>query len=310
MIPFEAADAALLPGFERQFVTVDGSKIRALVAGDGPPVLMLHGDPQTHLCWHLIAPDLARDFTVVLTDLRGRGESHCPDGTANGAAYAKRVQAAEQVGVMRALGYERFAVIGHDRGARVARRIALDHPERVTHLAVMDIVPEIDLYDGYTAEVAQDYFYFNFMTQPAPLPEQMITGDAEGFMRAILFGLPGAEPQYDPQALDIYLKSATRLPQISAMCDCFRAGFFLDRAHDSGDRAVGRKITCPTLVMWGENGAVGLHFDVPAVWRKWCSNASFLPLSCGHFIPEEAPLQALAAVRELLTRGPSRAGVA
>ncbi len=302
MIRFEEVDAALLLGFERRVVKVEGNDILTLTAGEGPPVLMLHGDPQTHLCWHEIAPDLARDHTVILTDLRGRGESHVPQGDAQGAAYAKRVHAAEQVAVMRALGHERFAVLGHDRGARVARRMALDHAERITHLAVLDVVPVLDLYDGYTAEVAQDYFYFNFLTQPAEVTEPLIAGDAEAFMRAILFGLPGARPGYDPRALDIYLKSAARDAQVAAMCACFRAGYFIDRAHDRADRGAGCMIGCPTLVAWGENGAMGRHFDMARLWRRWCSDAAFVPLPCGHFIPEEAPGKALAALRALLAR--------
>lgn len=310
MIRFEEADAALFPGFERRVVQVDGNDILTLTAGEGPPVLMLHGDPQTHLCWHETAPDLVPDHTVILTDLRGRGESHAPKADAQGAAYAKRVHAAEQVAVMKALGHERFAVVGHDRGARVARRMALDHAERITHLAVLDVVPVLDLYEGYTAEMAQDYFYFNFLTQPAEVTEPLIAGDAEAFMRAILFGLPGARPDYDPCALEVYLKSAACEAQVAAMCACFRAGYFIDRAHDWADRDSGRTIDCSTLVVWGENGAMGRHFDVAAVWRRWCSDATFLPLPCGHFIPEEAPGETLAALRELLVRAPARASVA
>ncbi|WP_299397126.1 alpha/beta fold hydrolase [Pelagibius sp.] len=282
-------DAALLPGFERRRVAAPEGEILALVGGAGPPLLMLHGDPQTHLCWHRIAPHLAERFTVVLTDLRGRGESHKPGASPDHRAYHKRTMAAEQVAVMERLGFRRFALVGHDRGARVARRLALDHPDRVERLAVMDIVPALDFYERADGVIAQDYFYFFFLTQPAPLPEHLIAGDPRAFMRQILTGLPGQAAPYDPRALEAYLAAASSAPAIAAMCECFRAGLTGDVAADRADRAAGRQIACPTLVFWGEEGVVGRHFDVAAIWRAWAPQAAFAPLPCGHFIPEEAP---------------------
>ncbi|MEM7654287.1 MAG: alpha/beta hydrolase, partial [Pseudomonadota bacterium] len=286
---FEAADAYLLPEFKRRFVEIAGNPVLTLSAGNGPPVLMLHGDPQTHLCWHEIAPHLTDRFTVVLTDLRGRGESHKPGHTETHAAYAKREMAAEQKSVMHALGHGTFAVVAHDRGARIARRMALDHPDIVRQLVVMDIIPALDFYAQSNAEIAQDYFYFFFLTQNYPLPDHLIAGDPEAFMRQILLGLSDQPVAYDPRALNAYLAASTIAEAITAMCECFRAGYHLDRLHDAADRAAGRQITCPTLVMWGEKGVVGKHFDVPEVWSRWCTQPSFAPMPSGHFIPEEAP---------------------
>jgi haloacetate dehalogenase len=301
MTIFENADARLLPGFERRKLHVEGNEILALVAGDGPPLLMLHGDPQTHLCWHCIAPSLVDRFTVVLTDLRGRGEAHKPDRSAGRNAYSKREMAFEQLAVMQSLGFERFSVVAHDRGARVGRRLALDHPESVEQLVVMDIIPALDFYENSNAEIAQDYFYFSFLTQDFPIPERLIAGDPEGFLKLILGGLSDKEVLYDDLAMEAYLTANATPEAITAMCECFRAGYHIDRRHDSEDRAAGKRITCPTLVMWGKNGVVGKHFDVEGIWGAWCLEPRFVPVSSGHFIPEEAPGEALSAIDSFLS---------
>ena len=298
---YEHADAKLLPGFERQFVEIDGGRILALTAGDGPPLLMLHGDPQTHLCWHHLAPKLTDEFTVVLTDIRGRGESHKPVNSAGKNAYSKREMAAEQTAVMQALGHEAFSLVAHDRGARVARRLALDFPKAVTRLAVMDIIPAYDFYVNLNADIAQDYFYFSFLTQDYPVPERLIASDPEGFLRLILNGLSDQTVPYDELALNAYMAANTAPDAITAMCECFRAGYHIDRFHDEADRAAGKRINCPTLVMWGERGVVGKHFDVQEIWDEWCNQLSFAPMPSGHFIPEEAPVEALAALRKFLS---------
>jgi len=285
----EQADARLLPGFKRQFVTIDGNDILALTAGSGPPLLMLHGDPQTHLCWHKVAPRLTDRFTVVLTDLRGRGESHKPRVGQGVHPFAKRTMAAEQVAVMQKLGFSQFSLVAHDRGARVARRMALDHPEAVKRLCVMDIVPALDFYENTSAALAQEYFYFFFLTQPHPQPERLIEGDAEAFQRQILFGLGDQTVPYDRDALASYLECSTDPAAIFAMCDCFRAGYGIDRDHDAIDRAENRKITCPTLVLWGDKGVIARHFDLKNIWNGWCVDARYAAMPSGHFIPEEAP---------------------
>lgn len=300
MTIFEEADAKLLPEFKRQPVEIDGQQIMTLCAGNGPALLMLHGDPQTHLCWHHIAPRLTEHFSVVLTDIRGRGETHKPGRDAPENAYTKRAMAAEQLAVMRALGHDTFAIVSHDRGARVARRLTLDHPETVTQLVVMDIIPALDFYEELNAEIAQDYFYFSFLTQDHPVPERLIAGDREGFLRLILEGLSDKPVRYDQMAMAAYLKANATPNAISAMCECFRAGFHIDRLHDAENRRAGRQITCPTLIMWGEKGVVGKHFDVERIWHGWCSDPSFAPMPSGHFIPEEAPGAALAAIQNFL----------
>lgn len=262
---------------------------------------MLHGDPQTHLCWHALAPKLSDQFTVVLTDIRGRGESHKPAYVKGINAYSKREMANEQVAVMSALGHDTFSLVAHDRGARVARRLALDHPKTVSQLVVMDIIPALDFYERTNAEIAQDYFYFYFLTQDYPIPDRLISGDPEGFIRTILFGLSDKIVCFENSALEAYLKANTTPEAITAMCECFRAGYHIDRLHDEADRTAGRVITCPTLVMWGKHGVVGQHFDVQQIWESWCDEPSFSGIPCGHFIPEEAPREALVALKRFLT---------
>ncbi len=297
---FEEADRALLPDFVRQPVMIDGSQIMTLSAGRGPALLMLHGDPETHLCWHHLAPRLVDRFTVVLTDIRGRGESHKPGFAEGKNAYSKREMATEQVAVMRALGNERFSLVGHDRGARVARRLTLDYPEAVAQLVVMDIVPALDLYEHYNAKIAQDYFYFSFLTQDHPIPDRLVQADPEAFLHLILQGLSDKTITYDPLALKAYLAANATDEAAVAMCECFRAGYHIDQVHDAADRATGHKIACPTLVMWGERGVVGKHFDVRRIWEAWCADLKLAPMPSGHFIPEEAPEEALAALNRFL----------
>ncbi|MEM9732053.1 MAG: alpha/beta hydrolase [Pseudomonadota bacterium] len=303
MTLFEEADAKLLPGFERRWIDTAQGRVLALVGGTGPPLLMLHGDPQTHLCWHHIAPKLTEHFTVVLTDIRGRGETHKPPYNPPQNEYTKRDMALEQLEVMQLLGYDAFTLVAHDRGARVARRLALDHPQAVRQLVVMDIIPALDFYEHSNAQIAQDYFYFSFLTQDYPIPESLIAGDPEAFLKLILMGLSDGPMRYDPLALQAYLTANATPEAIGAMCQCFRAGFHIDRWHDQADRDVGRKIQCPTLVMWGEQGVVGKHFDVERIWRGWCKQPHFASIPCGHFIPEEAPEDALAAINKFITSG-------
>ncbi|GFE48350.1 fluoroacetate dehalogenase [Roseobacter cerasinus] len=304
MTIFEEADARLLPGFERRWISAPHGKVLALVGGTGPALLMLHGDPQTHLCWHHIAPKLTDRFTVVLTDIRGRGETHKPGHDPEQNAYTKRDMAAEQLEVMRHLGHDRFALVAHDRGARVARRLVLDHPDAVTQLVVMDIIPALDFYEHSNAQIAQEYFYFSFLTQDYPVPETLIAGNPEAFLKLILMGLSDKAVHYDTLALQAYLTANMTPEAITAMCECFRAGFHIDRRHDQIDRDAGKKITCPTLVMWGERGVVGKHFDVERIWRDWCEQPQFAAMPSGHFIPEEAPNESLAALNGFLTAEP------
>lgn len=301
MTLYEAADHRFLPGFSRTMMETPDGPILALVAGNGPPVLMLHGDPQTHLCWQHIAPDLSKTHTIVLTDIRGRGESHKPGVSDDHRLYSKRAMAAEQVAVMKHLGHDRFDLVGHDRGGRVARRMALDHPGTVKSLTVMDFVPALDFYERANAAIAQDYFYFFFLTQPTPHPERLIAGDPRAFMAEILLSHTKDDCPYDALALETYLQAATSVASITAMCECFRAGRTCDMEDDLADRVAGRKILCPTLVMWGETGVVGRHFDLREIWAQWADDIAFAPMPCGHFIPEEVPDLAGKALTDFLS---------
>jgi haloacetate dehalogenase len=283
----------LMGGFEVR--AVDG--VQAWTAGDGPPVLMLHGYPQTHVMWHRVAPGLARTHTVVCPDLRGYGASHKPpagDGCVN---YAKRAMAAELVDVMATLGHDRFAVVGHDRGGRVAYRMALDHPERVSRLAVLDIAPTIDQWDTVRGPQAVAAFHWLFLAQPAPFPEQLI-GEGAGFWLEHLCRRWAAAPDALDEAMPHYLEAFTA-EVVRATCDDYRAGAGIDVRLDAEDREAGRRITCPVLVLWGDPG--GRRPSLVDVWRRWADDVTGRALPCGHFLAEEAPAETLDALAQFLT---------
>jgi haloacetate dehalogenase len=297
---FETADQMLLPLFHRQWIEVSGNKFRVLIGGDGPPLLMLHGDPQTHLCWHRIAPSLTDRYTVILPDITGRGETHKPSHDKHHHAYSKREMASEQMVMMQKLGFDQFYLVGHDRGARIAHRLTLDYPKAVKKLTIMDIVPVLDLYKNTTAQSAQDYFYFYFLTQNYPIPDQMITKDAEAFLKLILFGLSSEGSIFNPHAVQAYLTANTTPEAITAMCKCFRAGLHVDYHQEARDFDLSNQITCPTPILWGEHSVVGKHFDVETIWRNWCLEPKLQSLTCGHFIPEEEPEKTLSSLRNFL----------
>jgi haloacetate dehalogenase len=282
--------------FTRAKVAVSGVTINTVRAGQGPPVLLLHGWPQTLATWHKIAPGLARTFTVVATDLRGYGDSDKPESSATHEPYAKRTMAAEQIAVMRALGFEQFAVVGHDRGGRVAHRMALDHPDRVTKLAVLDIIPTAAVYEHVTAGVAQKYWHWFFLTLPAPIPETILGASAEFFMDKFLATVPPGV--FTPEAQADYRRCFPAM--IAPGCEDFRAGASIDLAHDRADG--GRKVTCPTLALWGTSGNVQGLFDRPLeLWRARASIVQGCALPCGHCLAEELPDQTLAELMAFLS---------
>jgi haloacetate dehalogenase len=287
------------PGFESRDIATAGATIHTLRGGSGPALLLLHGYPQTHVEWHKIAPQLARSFTVVLTDLRGYGDSSKPEGGANHENYSKRAMAQDQIEVMQKLGFDRFALVGHDRGARVAWRMAVEHPDRVTRLAVLDIVPLP--YSMVTREFATEYFHWFFLIQPAPFPETLIGNNADFYLRSRFLrptGGTAAGNQRDAISADAYaeyLRCFRDPATIHASCEDYRAGATIDIEHSNQDG--GRKVNCPTLVLWGERGTVGRLYDVMKIWREHAVNVSGKPLSAGHFLPEEVPDETL---RELL----------
>lgn len=263
-----------------------GAEIQARIAGDGPPLLLLHGYPQTQAMWHRIAPVLARDFTIVLADLRGYGDSSRPPSGARCINYSKRAMAQDQVEVMAAMGFDRFMVAGHDRGARVAHRMALDFPDRVERLALLDIVPTRRVFDSVDQETAMRYFHWFFLAQPHPLPERMIGEDPERWLRGRLAAWARTKRAFNPQAVAEYIRCFSQPECIRATCDDYRAAAGIDLEHDRSDT---RKVTAPVLVLWGATGFVGQHYDVLREWRTCAQHVIGAGLDCGHFLPEEKP---------------------
>jgi haloacetate dehalogenase len=277
-------------GFAERQLATDRGTIFARVGGSGPPLLLLHGYPQTHLMWHAAAPRLAERFTVVAADLSGYGSSLRPTPAPDHAAHAKRALALDQVQAMGSLGHHRFAVAGHDRGGRVAYRMALDHPDRVTGLAVLDIVPTAEVWARADARLALVYWHWGFLAQPAPLPERLIAGDLTAFFdhhqRAI--GL-GAEPGRYPESVMAAYRAQLEDPSVvQAICEDYRAGAGIDRELDEADR--GRLIECPVLALWARRGALEpLYGDVLSVWRSWAGDVRGRGLDASHFLVEDRP---------------------
>ncbi|MGW5170418.1 alpha/beta fold hydrolase [Streptomyces nodosus] len=296
----------LLPaGFARRTVDADGVRINVRTAGDGPPVLLLHGYPQTHLIWHHVAPRLAETHTVVLTDLRGYGDSDKPPSDAGHGPYAKRVMARDQLTVMRTLGFERFAVVGHDRGGRVGHRLALDHPDAVSALAVLDIVPTRHAYRHADAAFAGGYYHWFFLTAGNGIPEHLIGGDPEFWIRARMEARHHGGTPFDPVAMAEYVRCFSDPAAIHASCEDYRAAASVDLAHDDDDADAGRRLNCPVLALWGGHSFVGRHYDVLATWRAYADDVRGEALECDHYLPEEAPDRTTALLREFLRQDPA-----
>lgn len=289
---------SLFSAFTPHDVDVDGVRIHHLVGGDGPPVLLLHGYPQNHVMWHKVAGALAVDHTVVLADLRGYGDSAKPEPDPNDEAYSKRAMARDQAGLMAMLGFDRFALVGHDRGARVAHRLALDTPDAVTRLAVLDIVPTRHVYQNVDRAMATAYFHWFFLALRGGVPERLIGNDPEFWIRATVANLLRPGNEFDPAALAEYIRCFSDPRTIAATCSDYRAAARIDLEHD--EASAGQRITCPTLVLWGEHGFVGRHYDVLEIWRRYGTDVRGAALDSGHFVPEEAPEDTIAALREFL----------
>jgi haloacetate dehalogenase len=277
----------MFEGFERVRVETEGATIEGVCGGDGPPVLLLHGYPQTYIMWHLVAPLLAESFTVVATDLRGYGDSSKPEGGEDHAGYSKRAMALDQVEVMRKGGFDSFAVVGHDRGGRVAHRMALDHPERVTKLAVLDIVPTHYVFETVDKNLATAYYHWFFLIQPYDLPEHLIGADPDYYLRKKLGGWGTGVDLFDPAAYAEYERCFRDPKTIHASCEDYRAAATIDLVHDEADRH--RKVECPLLALWGGKGVVERLYDVPKVWRNYASDVRGHTLPAGHFLAEESP---------------------
>ncbi|HEX6956711.1 MAG TPA: alpha/beta hydrolase [Ferrovibrio sp.] len=286
----------LFPGFEQKRIAGEGAEINLRIGGKGPSLLLLHGYPQTHAMWHRIAPRLAEDFTVICADLRGYGDSSKPATLPDHASYAKRATAADMVAVMQALGFARFCLAGHDRGGRVAHRLALDHPQAVEKLAVLDIIPTRTLFETVNQQVATGYYHWFFLAQPYDMPERLIGADPEYYLRRKTGQWSGAGFQFDPQAWAEYVRCFSRPETIHASCEDYRAAAGIDLEHDRADDA--KRIECPLLVLWGEKGLMHKAYDVLATWKdKTRAALQGHAVPSGHFLPEEAPEETYQALR-------------
>lgn len=273
--------------FTQMDITTSGGTIHLVKGGDGPPLLLLHGYPETHLMWHAIAPRLAQDFTVVAPDLRGYGDSFKPFGEADHSTYSKRAMAQDQVEVMAALGYQQFYVVGHDRGARVSHRMALDHAYAVQKLAVLDIAPTYEMYKTADKLFATVYFHWFFLIQPYDLPEKLLGTNPEYFIGYALQRWSGDSSVFAPEVVAEYVRCFSDPATIHATCEDYRAAATLDLQHDEADMQ--QKIHCPLLVLWGEKGFVGRKYDVLTTWRERAIDVRGHAIASGHFLPEEAP---------------------
>ncbi len=290
--------SALFPGFERRRVATSGAEINLVHGGKGPPLLLLHGYPQTHSIWHKIAPDLAKTFTVVAADLRGYGDSAKPRGLPDHSNYSKRAMALDQVEAMRALGHERFLVVGHDRGARVAHRMALDHAQRVQKLAVLDIVPTRTMYSRVTREFAKAYYHWFFLLRPEPIPETLIGANPKFYLESHMGTRHAGLGAFAPEAMAEYVRCFSDPAAIHASCEDYRAAESIDLEHDEAD--IDRRIECPLLALWGAKGTIARCFTPLADWRERAADVRGRALDCGHYLPEEAPGELLAELIKFL----------
>jgi haloacetate dehalogenase len=293
----------MFEGFESRRFAVEGAEIHARVGGQGAPLLLLHGHPQTHAMWHRVVPQLAQRFRVVAMDLRGYGDSSRPAPDEAHAMHAKRAMARDAAGVMAQLGHARFAVCAHDRGARVAHRLALDHPGAVSRLLLLDIAPTLAMYEGTTDAFARAYWHWFTLIQPAPLPERLIGHDPVFYLRSVMGRRHAGLAAFDPAALAEYERCIALPGSVASICEDYRASASIDLEHDRADRAAGRRVEVPLRVLWAEHGAVGRCFDVLALWRDAVRDGgevSGRAVPCGHYIAEELPELLLAEIHDFL----------
>jgi haloacetate dehalogenase len=294
-----SADALLFPGFTQRSIATSGATIHCVVGGAGPPLLLLHGYPQTHAMWHRVAPALAARFTVVCADLRGYGDSSRPPTDAAHAPYGKRAMAQDMVEVMGELGFSRFRLVGHDRGGRVAHRLCIDHEASVDRVAVLDISPTLTMFERTDAAFASAYYHWFFLSQPFDLPERLIGANPLYYLRhKIDAWSAGGASRFDARALAEYERCFSDEATIHASCEDYRAAATIDLEHDRVDRKAGRKVNCPLLALWGARGVVNRLFTPIDDWSAVAGDVSGRALDCGHYLAEEAPDETLA---ELMT---------
>ena len=286
---------SLLPGFAERRIRTSGATINLRIGGEGPPLLLLHGYPQTHVMWHKVAPQLAREYTVVCPDLRGYGDSSKPKGLPDHSTSSKRAMALDMVEVMESLGFVAFHVVGHDRGARVAHRMARDHGRRVRTLTVLDISPTLKMYESTNMQFAKAYYHWFFLIQEAPLPEKMLEGLGPDYILKRLGRGKSGIKVFDRRALAEY----ARCFNPHSTCEDYRAAATIDLVHDRKNR---QKITMPVLALWGRQGVIAALFDCLEDWREVASDVRGRALPCGHFIPEESPKELVAELRRFFNR--------
>jgi haloacetate dehalogenase len=280
----------MFEGFTLETIDVGGIEVRARVGGEGPPLLLLHGNPQTHVMWHRVAPALASGFTVVAPDLRGYGRTSKPPSVPDHGSYSKRTMGEDQIGLMSRLGFDRFSIAGHDRGGRVGYRLALDHPEVVERLAVLDIIPTGEAFRRGGREFGLSLYHWFFLAQPAPLPEKLIGSDPDWYWRWHTTRGPDTG-FFDPEAVEDYLDCFREPETIRGMCEDYRAGAGIDFEHDIADIEAGRKLRCPLLVLWGARAKLDEWYDMLEVWGAWADDVRGRALPCGHYLAEEAPVE-------------------
>ena len=276
----------MFDGFAQAIFSVNGANINYKLGGKGPPLLLLHGFPQSHVHWHAVAPLLESDFSLVVPDLRGYGDSTGPGLDPEHLNYSKRTMGNDMVALMDKLGYEHFGVAGHDRGARVAYRLTLDYPQKVIRLASLDTIPTLDTWESMDMSVALDAFHWLFLAQPAPVPEKLMGGDPDFFIEHLLDRWAGSTGALNQEAVSIYKEHFRKPSVLQAMAEDYRAGATIDLAHDKQDRESGKRIQCPVFVPYGEKYTGDSLLDT---WKLWASDISELRIDCGHFIAEEEP---------------------
>ncbi len=291
----------MFEGFSLETRGANGQRLRLRRGGEGPPLLLLHGNPQTHAMWHRVAPALARRFTVVAPDIRGYGLSSKPSFSADHAAYAKREMAADMLALMQSFGFDRFQVVSHDRGARVAHRLALDAPDAVERLCVMDIIPTLEHFERTDMAFAMGYYHWFWLAQPHDRPERTILRDVEDWFDIQTGREPKDRDFFHPEARADYLAALREPGTVAAICEDYRAASSVDLDHDRASRAAGEKIRCPLLALWGAKGLVHKWYDVLGVWRAYAAaEVTGAAVNSGHYLPEEAPDEVLAHLDRFL----------
>lgn len=292
----------LFPQFDSTLLAVNGVHIKVRIGGSGPPLLLLHGHPQTHVIWHRIAPILAKTHTVVMTDLRGYGDSSKPQGDPDHGNYAKRTMALDQLAVMQHLGFNAFDVLAHDRGARVAHRLALDHPQAVHRMVLLDIAPTLAMYGQTSEAFARAYWHWFFLIQPAPMPERLIQADPAAYVREVMGRRSAGLTPFDPRAIEEYSRCLALPGAAHGLCEDYRASACIDLIHDRTDIENQNNLKIPLLILWGRDGVVNQCFKPLEEWQKVAINVQGQAFPCGHYIAEEAPELLLKHVQDFLAR--------